>query len=386
MCFFTTMLVFCIKRSLLIYTILVTFTTVLLLYLKILWKSKKIDALRNWKSSQYCNISCHSGKPCEYLDEVDFRIIVLVANRSNSLRKCLNRISEIHSFGDRIVVDIWIDRLKDGTIHEETRKVSRQFTKQFKMGRACYHEQALHSFIANQWINAYRPKVGTSEVAMILEDDIDVSPYVWKWYKAVHKRFRSANNIAGFTLKMDEATLRSPGKTNVPIKGPSNHTVILYNCFQAWGYSPHPVIWREFQDWYHSVRKSKSQGDIVSKIDLLEPFVPGSIHYSWWKTFQKKKNNFQESMAHEMWNIYFTNVYYPSKCKRNLYTVYSNLKAFTGRNNVQLCVNRKEKGLHYSGREKRVLDSSQLLTNWNADYGQFTINPVRLALTGQVQY
>jgi len=43
----------------------------------------------NWLDPSFCDVNCTVGKPCEYRDEVDFRIIVMTFDRPHSLNNCL---------------------------------------------------------------------------------------------------------------------------------------------------------------------------------------------------------------------------------------------------------------------------------------------------------
>ncbi len=68
---------------------------------------------RNYKNVQTkyrCASECTTGVPCQYPDELDFRIIVLTYNRPDSLSKCLSHIAKLDTLGDKVGVDIWIDR------------------------------------------------------------------------------------------------------------------------------------------------------------------------------------------------------------------------------------------------------------------------------------
>lgn len=41
----------------------------------------------HWRHQHWCNINCTTGVPCRYRDEVDLRILLLVATRPDSLQK-----------------------------------------------------------------------------------------------------------------------------------------------------------------------------------------------------------------------------------------------------------------------------------------------------------
>ena len=290
----------------------------------------------------------------------------------------LQRLSQLQMMADRLSVDIWIDRLPNGSMHRPTLAMAQRLASSFQNGRACVHRQTMHAYITTQWLDTYRPKLDTREVGIILEDDIDLSRFAWKWYKALHDHFRHADYIAGYTLKSQDKYLRAIARRKEPLVGPKNHTILLYNCFQAWAYSPQPNVWREYQDWYHTVRKNKNNYERKSKVDSIDPRVPGALHSEWWTRFSQ--DNYQETMAHEMFNVYFTNVVKQGK----LYTVYQNLDVYTGRD-IRLCVNRKEAGLHFSGKELGEADTSKLLlADWQDDFIKFPVQPRRLTITGEI--
>lgn len=56
---------------------------------------------------------CEPNIPCMYKTEVDIRIIVIVFNRVDSLKKCLNSLQTlVLGNSDTGSIDIWIDRSK----------------------------------------------------------------------------------------------------------------------------------------------------------------------------------------------------------------------------------------------------------------------------------
>ena len=138
----------------------------------------------DFHSPWFCNVTCTVGEPCEYKDEVDFRIIVMTFVRAKSLVKCLTAISHLDTLGDKVSVEIWIDRSNNGTIDGETEKIAETFVKSWsengRKGRACVHRQARNAFIGGQWIDTWRPKENTKELGLILEDDVSISPHAYR--------------------------------------------------------------------------------------------------------------------------------------------------------------------------------------------------------------
>ena len=316
-------------------------------------KSESLETYRD----DLCQIDCVTGKPCEYKDEVDFRIMVITFDRAKSMKKCLDSIMKLDTMGDKVSVEVWLDRdKKRGLISKEAEEYAEDFVKQFrKLGsnvKACIHKQQRNAYITGQWVDTWRPKAGTRELGLILEDDVSVAPMAYRWLKNVHRHYGNQTDtpVAGYTLQME--SINFFGGKKRPMKGPKDQMVFLYPIIGTWGYAPHPESWRDFQDWYAQVRPDRS-----TKTDKIKPYVPGIIPTSWYKNFEKKGT--QESMW-EMWHIKYAEV-------KKVFTVYSNLNYYTKRNDVLLSNNRMEKGLHYSG-GKTNEQSHKLLKSWEGSF------------------
>ena len=138
----------------------------------------------DFNSPWYCDVDCMVGVPCEYKDEVDFRVIVITYNRAKSLQKCLDAVFDLDTLGDKVSVEIWIDRSKNGTITKEAIKTAEMFIDRWSIqgrkGRACVHQQKANAYINGQWIDTWRPKQDSKELAVILEDDVSISPHAYR--------------------------------------------------------------------------------------------------------------------------------------------------------------------------------------------------------------
>lgn len=188
----------------------------------------------DWLDPWYCNLNCDTDKPCEYKDEVDLRIIVLTYQRPESLERCLDSVLDLQTLGDRVSVEIWIDRSKEGTFDRKTVSIADDFkiewVKQLSKGRACIHLQNKHAFIHKQWTNTWRPKINTKELALILEDDIAVSPFAYQWLKRVHSHFANSSHIAGYTLQSEDTRFFAPtyGFEMRTMRAEPQHKIFLY--------------------------------------------------------------------------------------------------------------------------------------------------------------
>ena len=112
---------------------------------------------------------------------VDFRIIVIVYNRAKSLQECLESLNTVDYMGDKVALDVWIDRSKTGVIDGATFTVAKNF--RFKGGDVIVHNQTKHVGILGQWMDSWQVKPDTKEIAVILEDDMSAGPFMWKWLK-----------------------------------------------------------------------------------------------------------------------------------------------------------------------------------------------------------
>ena len=307
-------------------------------------------AIRKNNTLNRCTNKCTTGVPCQYLEELDFRIIVLTFNRPDSLRKCLSHIAKLDTLGHEVGVDIWIDRSKEGKLDEDTYEISSEFQDTWTCGQVCLHIQDRNAYIIGQWVDAWRPRENTREIALILEDDIDISPLTYKWLKMVDSHFRTVPDIAGYTLQ-GESVNYIKDKIRPVTNTPKTDNVFIYRLMGTWGFSPKPKEWRDFQDWFHETRKNKT----------FKPYIPGTIIDEWFRYFDEQGK--ADSMW-EIWPIYFYN-------RRNLYTVYSNLQKYTDRSNILLETNRREAGLHFS-KGQSIDRSNLLLSKWSSGFEIFT--------------
>jgi hypothetical protein len=231
---------------------------------------------------------------------------------------------------------------------------STDFASSFKQGQACVHVQTEHSFTAKQWIFSWRPQPDSREIGLIIEDDLDLSPYAFRWLKAVQQRYGHQEDVYAYSLQMENVCFQiSPYRE---AHGPKTDQVLLMPLWATWGFAPKGHFWRRFQDWYIEKSKDKS----------FKPYIEGVRATTWYKNFSK--NNMEGSMEHELWVIH-----YVWNHRRKIYTLHCNLVAYTGQKNVLLANHRGENGLHYKGKKTAEGRGSEgkLLTEWRDSYVDF---------------
>ncbi len=309
------------------------------------------------RSTDAVSVSCLAGVPCHYADHVDLRVIVLTYNRAKSLLKLLKSLNDLELDGDRAALEIWVDRAVDGSLHQDTLSTATQF--HWSRGPSRVHIWDKHVGIMGQWIDTWRPD-NASELAMILEDDLSVSPYAYRWLRAAHNKYGGRKDVAGYTFQAEGVLTATSRK---PLNPPRSQTAILYQLLGTWGYAPHPERWRDFQDWFHQLENRQS----------YKPYVPGLVMTSWYKSFEKA------GTAHtmwEMWHIHYCHL-------KTLYSVYSNLRGFARDGRYCLAINRKEIGLHFP--TKGAENIQCLILSWKDGYIDFPQSPLLLAFNGEPQ-
>ena len=295
-------------------------------------------------------VTCVSGSVCSYSDEVDIRMIVLTFNRPLSLHKCLNSTKALQTAGDRASMEIWVDRAASGTIDQETLMVANNFT--WSQGSVRVNVQSSPAGLHGQWINTWRPKPGSRELALYLEDDVDISPFAYRWLKSAWARYHDDPHLGGVVLQ-DEYIITASGKRKgVTFPRPEQDPLFMYPIIMPWGFAPNPTYWSEFQDWYHKTRLTQPH---------FLPFLPeAGLYNSWFEDMVK------ENRTHSMWTMWFNYFCHMKK----IYLIYGNLPKYSGRNDSSLVVHRRENGLHFGGRT-RESSSGILLTHWRDEYVQW---------------
>ena len=308
---------------------------------------------------KYCN--CLSGI-YEYPEVVDFRIIVLTYNRPFSLVQCLTHVNRVITDGATVAVEVWVDRPENGDVNVETLHILDNITwSDWIVHRT--HVHPVHAGLYGQWLTTWRPKFGSREIVLYLEDDVDISPYAYRWLRRAYGAYRKNPELAGISLKEEYVITASGSRRGVSLKTPDYDPIYFYRIVGPWGFAPHPEQWRRFQDWYFAEKNSCRQ---------LDPHVPEAGLYDSWYTDMQ-----QENRTDSMWIMW-----YISYCHRNsLYTAYSNLRAYSKDPGAGLVVNRREDGLHFSGRRRNNTDQF-LLGYWDEKFVKFPEKITKLDYDG----
>ena len=271
----------------------------------------------------------------------------------NSVTSICIDLSKIKLFvfvfdGSNIAVEIWIDCDKDGFLHMPTYEVAQTFSRKHNMARV--HVWTGHVGLYGQWIDTWSPKSDTTtERALFVEDDIDLSPFAWRWIKAAMHRFGNMSKLAGFSLKDENVSKRERGIIH-------EDSVFMRRHFLPWEITPVPAVWQGFQTWFH-----RKHGDKKFHLYIDED----KLHTKWYKKFEFKyaKRGEGEQSMWEQWLHYYVH-------EQELLCVFPNARTLS-KKNQGLEFNRQEDGLHFHNMNRENVNGVRLIRKWDEKYVNF---------------
>ena len=231
----------------------------------------------------------------------DLRIIVIVFDRSDSLLRLLRSLNEAIYHGDKVKLEVWIDRSVQGYLDEDTVNTANEFS--FKHGEYEIIHHAEHAGLFGQWLSTWRPGRNSSEIAVICEDDITVSKYFYTYLKLVHKKYDHYPKINGYALQ--GVSRKHHQKDTSPLLGPNGSIVFLYPVLGSWGFSPSRDNWIHFLEWFISACRNET-------IDL---YIPDNIASKWYNVSKKKGKH---DGLWTIWHMYHAYINFE-------FTLYTNL-------------------------------------------------------------
>ena len=99
---------------------------------------------------------------------------MLTYNRPTALQKILANLEDLELDGDLAALEIFIDRTNMTEAYDnKSYDVARVFG--WSGGQTRVHVRRTHVGLYGQWVDCWRPRPGTREIALVLEDDVLVS-------------------------------------------------------------------------------------------------------------------------------------------------------------------------------------------------------------------
>ena len=221
------------------------------------------------------------------------KIIVLAMNRVHPTHTLLESLAQTDFDGDLIDLHISFD------FHPEQREaidLAKSFD--FKHGTKRISVASEARGLAASWFKAWQPRSEASR-AIILEDDIELSPDWYKLLKRLWLTYGEVEDLAGISLQRQTLIpyVSSPER-HIEIE--NDHMPFLYPLVGSIAFSPHPTVWKMFLIWIDSI-----------DLSTFDVSTPGLITSDWWNRLDKK----------HMWTQHY--IYYCLVL--DYYTLYVNL-------------------------------------------------------------
>ena len=310
--------------------------------------------------------------------EKSLRVLILTMNRPKSLERLLVSLKNaVYRKGEIVHVDIWIDKpsSKDARSDSNTVQTANAFQKDWKVGTYAVHIREKNAGLAEQWLDAWRLSVAAAkhpqgeadftadsnhELAVFLEDDLEVSPYFSEWLRRCHAAYDYRPDFAACTLQ--RASLCAADNCHDNLKGgPKGATSnFFYPLLGTWGFSPSARHWSRFTKWARTFIKSGAK-----------PYVEGLTPTAWYRQFERQGRCPGKNC---MWSI--LHIKYVSEHKDKM-TCYA--RAPGGKT---LAANHREAGLHYSG--DALGPDAEIMTHWASALSQFPTKPSVLGWGGSI--
>ncbi|KIL69489.1 hypothetical protein M378DRAFT_99099 [Amanita muscaria Koide BX008] len=213
-------------------------------------------------------------------------ISVITQNRPQSLNRLLMSLSQSLFFGDNVSLKFNLEQSSDG----QTMHLVDSFI--WNHGPIFIHHRVIHGGLLPAVVESWYPHANHT-YALILEDDVEVSPLFYAWIKMAILRYRYGDE-KNLSPQLFGISLYQQKNLELPIEGrrsfdaralfhqhnlePSTPYLSPVPC--SWGAVYFPNHWREFHD-YITIRLS----EVVLNVD--QDIVPNVRSNHWTKSWKK---------------------------------------------------------------------------------------------------
>ncbi|CAG8487079.1 2063_t:CDS:2 [Ambispora leptoticha] len=259
-----------------------------------------------------------------------FHLQVITQDRPDSLSRLLRSLDSSYYLGDRLPLTINMDRGADPVTLDYCNKF------QWNHGDLALRHRVLQGGLLPAVVESYYPH-NSDHYAVLLEDDIEVSPFFYVWLKYSVLKYRYGPDRAA-SQRMFGVSLYNPNSIELHMSGrrdfdPSlvleqgnfpKRSPYLNQVPCSWGAVYFPEIWREFHEYINA------RMDDEVTINIQKIAVPESRSNRWRKS----------------WKRYFIELAY----LRGYVMLYPNFSNFTS-----LSTNHMEAGTHIHSNNNKPL-------------------------------
>jgi hypothetical protein len=280
--------------------------------------------------------------------KIELTIRVITMDRPESLQRMLDSITVAHYDGATVHVEFHIDhpatKVVDTSKYQEVVKIANNF--KWTHGKLSRHIQEKNAGIFNMWVKPFptRNDSATLEVLMVLEDDMTVAPYFFRWSREILSYYSVENqNLYGLTLQRQHSVLgiKKGGKyqlSYVDKDVAQASPFYRYQLLSTWGQFFYPGHWNAFVKWALVARQTKD----------FNPCVPYLFCNKWYL-----------DRPQHIWSIWFNYYVYQT----GLTNLYINYNHYHPDLDYGLLINYRENGLHFSKDNRTSTFSNVLLIN-----------------------
>ncbi|XP_023333279.1 uncharacterized protein LOC111705074 [Eurytemora carolleeae] len=244
-------------------------------------------------------------------------VIILTMNRPESLRRLLDSIDKtFFEFSeDKLNLEIHVDK-SQGWFYDDCVNIAKNYSLPPGRGTVKPKIFSKNHGLRAAWFESWTPN-SISDHAIIIEDDLEVSPLWFSWLRRSWLTYRHRTDLAGIALSRQYMVVQKPDRD---FEIENDGVPFLYRLVGTWGFSPHPARWVQLLTWFNSLDS-----------ETFDPYVPGLITSDWLHIHTRQG---RRHMTWEQWHVFHSN-------KENLFTLYLNL----GSREV-LVNNWREAGVH----------------------------------------
>ena len=258
----------------------------------------------------------------------DIRLVVMTMNRAWSLDRLLKSLDHAkYPPGASVDLQVTIDRDFNENVDQPTMKIleSLDWRHGIYEVKVWPHKVGLYG----QWVESWPAELYSNDLykaVILLEDDLEVSPYYFTWFTGAHKYYGGGEKVAAITGQRPNLVAAINGPASVESVVPEGTKAFGYMLMATWSLSPIPQVWRDFRQWVKDKR---------TNYPGFVPTVPGIVPDQWYSHFRSRG---EEENMWEMWFIRFVD-------ERGLHTIYP----WVSNGREAMVSNWKEVGLHFSG-------------------------------------
>lgn len=223
----------------------------------------------------------------KYWNKPKIHLQIITQDRPDSLARLIRSLKSSYYFGDEISLTINMDRGADPVTKEYCR------TLEWPFGQKNLRHRIAQGGLMAAVVESYYPG-DDNDYAVLLEDDVELSPYfyVWTKYNILKYRYgpdRSHSNrmygISYYGSKINELHLpgRRPFDPAISLEGTnySPRTPYLWQVPCSWGAVYFPEVWREFHDYFPARLQD------LNEFKLQNITVPESRSNGWSKSWKR---------------------------------------------------------------------------------------------------